>query len=56
MHDNTPLFARCTKAFFILLNHDGEKIKCCLSYAFTKCANAVHMTHSSTCMDVLAVL
>ena len=56
MHGNTQMFARCTKAFFILLRYDGEKIKCCLAYAFTKRVNAVHVTHSSTYMDVLAVL
>ena len=33
---NTQMFIRYTKAFFVLLRNDGENIKCCVAYAFTK--------------------
>ena len=56
MHGNTRMFARCTKVFFILLRYDGEKIKCCLAYAFTKRVNIVHASYSNTRTDALVVL
>ena len=56
VHGNTRMFARCTKAYFMLLRYNGKNIKCCLAHAFTKRVNAVRITHSSTCTDVLAAL
>ena len=53
MHEYTVRFAKCSKAFFMLLSYDGEKIKCCLAYAYTKWVNAVYVTQLSTCTDVL---
>ena len=38
----------------IMLSYDGEKIKCCLAYTFTKRVNAVSVTHSSIRTDMLA--
>ena len=56
VHDNTRMFARCTKAFFIRFEYDDEKVKGYIAYAYTKRVHIVGLTHSSTRTDLLAVL